>query len=344
MPHTAGILVSLGDSVMPDSVIAKSERLPGILWRVDVASVLKVGAKQVASRLIVKVGDIVAAGDILAVGGTFFSRRIVRSPVAGTVALVSRSRGLLYVREYVETSSEEEYTEVPVTEILGVKPLALMVCKDQNVNLGDHVVKGQVLARHGRKTVTCPVYGTIKAISATKGTVTIRPLFRPQIVRAYIKGTVTGCVHEAGVEITGEAIVINGLWGVGGESSGVIHLIHDALTKDLNVPAGSVVVSPYTATPEGLARASELGVRGVILGWLSSGIAMSFAGALGNMGVTGDEDVPYPLILMRGFLPPGDEVYEQGPLERLAGRLCSLRGTTHIRAGVVRPEILVYGG
>lgn len=83
-------------------------------------------------------------------------------------------------------------------------------------------------------------------------------------------------------------------------------------------------------------------MKGLVLGWLGSSAAMRFAGGIRNMGITGDEAVPFPLILTQGFLPEEMDQSVFKVLAGSAGRLCSLRGATHIRAGVVRPEILVF--
>lgn len=344
VPSTAKILVSPGEDVMPDTAIARTEALPGKLWRVDIAQRLGVEPSTIPARLLAKRGESVRAGDILAVGGAFFDRRAVRSPVTGTVALVSKNRGLAYVREDVATGSQEEAVEIRVAEMLGIPPVMIMVYKGAEANVGATAVKGQTLARFGKKIASSPFYGRISAISPVRGTITIEPMFKSQTIAAYLKGRVDKVVPGEAVGIVGQARVIAGIWGLGGESCGILEVMEGDLTKDTPLSPGSVVAAQGTATSEGLLHAAESGVKGVILGWLGSSIAATFAGGLKNMAVTGDESVPFPLILIEGFLASRMRAESFGILEASRGHLCSIRGATHIRAGVVRPEILVFGG
>lgn len=342
IPATSTILVSPGDPVEPDTAVARVETLLGKLWRLDVARHLRVPPQALPSRLVVRPGEAVSAGEIVAVSGSFFSRRTARSPVNGVLALVSKNRGFVYVRERVDTGSSDGPVEVPVAKMLGVPPLTMMVYKADYASLGMVVVKGQVLARRGKTVVTSPVYGRITNVNSVNGTMTLKPIFTAQTISAYLKGVITRVDPVEGVEVSGTATVVRGVWGLGGESHGRISVLAGDLTGESELEEGSVVAVSGTATYEGLLRAAESGVRGVILGWLRSGVAIRFAGGMKNMGVTGDEAVPFPIILVEGFLP---QPMRDGVFRTFLdsqGHLCSLSGSTHIRAGVVRPEILIY--
>jgi hypothetical protein len=342
VPPSSTILVAQGQAVVPNTPIAKTEALPGKLWRVDIGDTLKVDRSRVPNRLVLRAGERVTQGGIVAVGGSFFYRRAARSPVKGVLSLVSKTRGAAYVREDVEVGAHEEPVEVPVAKMLGVPTLAIMMCKTADANMGTVMVKGQVLARFGKATATSPLYGRITGISPVKGTITIAPLFKSHAISAYLMGSVERVVPGDGVEVIGRAVVINGAWGLGGESSGHLHVIDGDLTEEAALTEGSVVAARGTASYEGLLHAAQSGVNGVVVGWMSSKTAIGFAGGIRNMGITGDETAPFPLILIQGFLR---EAMRQDLLEFLAdfeGALCSLTGATHIRAGVVRPEVLIF--
>ncbi|MGE5579632.1 MAG: hypothetical protein ACM3WU_06235 [Bacillota bacterium] len=338
---TAKTLVSPGDHVMPDTPVARTEALPGKLWKVDVSRDLNVDPSDTLERMTAGVGDKLRTGAIVAASGAFFDRRVARSPVTGTLALISKSRGLAYVREDVDIGSQEGSVEVPVAKMLGVQPMMIMVYKSAEANVGETAVKGQVLARFGRKTAASPLYGKIIGISPIKGTITIEPLFKMQITTAYLKGIVETVTQGESVEISGRARVLNGIWGLGGESCGRLHAVDGDLGEAADLPAGAIVAARGTATRAALQRAVQAGVKGVILGWLGTAAVMEFA-SLKNMGVTGDESAPFPLILMQGFLKQDmrDDAFRV--LRSSHGALCSIRGVTHIRAGVVRPEILIF--
>lgn len=338
---TAKTLVNPGDAVMPDTPVARTEALPGKLWKVDISNELHVDPSGSQERLIAGVGDKLRTGAIVAVGGTFFDRRVSRSPVTGTFALVSKSRGLAYVREDVDVGLQEESVEVPIAKMLGVQPVMIMAYKSSEANVGQTATKGQILARFGRRTATSPLWGRITGISPIKGTITIEPLFKMQVTAAYLKGVVDRVTPGESIEVSGQARVLNGIWGLGGESCGMLHVVDGDLSESAEFTVGSIVAARGTATQAALTRAVEAGVKGVILGWLGTAAVMKFANVK-NMGVTGDESSSFPLILMQGFLRQDMREDAFRTLASSHGALCSIRGVTHIRAGVVRPEILVF--
>lgn len=355
IPATAEILVAEGDRVLPDTAVARVEVLPGKLWRHDIARELCEEPANVPSLMVKEPGQKVSAGEVLAAGGDFFERRAVRSLASGVLTLVSRNLGFAYVREDVQMGSDEGPVTVNVTEQLGASPAQILLLKAANANVGAIVTKGQLLASRQysftwalsrtqekpRATrVVSPIYGRITGISPIRGTITITPIFRAPQVLAYIAGTVSKVTTD-GVEVSAEAEVLNGLWGLGSESWGPVQVLDGDLTGESRLSQGAVVVSRGTATPGGLETAREKRARGVILGYLPSETVMGFCGKVKNMGITGDEDVPFPLILVQGFFPArmDDRVYSV--LRRSSGRVVSIRGVTHIRAGVMRPEIVV---
>lgn len=341
IPSTAKALVSPGDTVMPDTPVARTEAVPGKLWKVDVSRDLQIDPSVTLERLTAGVGDKLHAGAIVAVGGTFFDRRVSRSPVTGTLALISKSRGLAYVREDVDIGWQEEPVDVPVAQLLGVQPMMIMVYKSADATVGRTTVKGQVLARFGRKTATSPFYGKITGISPIKGTMTIEPLFKMRVTTAYLKGIIDSVTPGESIVVSGQARMLNGIWGLGRESCGRLHVVDGDLSETTELPAGSIVAARGTATQAALQRAVEAGVKGMILGWLGTAAVMKFANVK-NMGVTGDESTPFPLILMQGFVRQDMREDAFRVLSSSHGCLCSIRGVTHIRAGVVRPEILIF--
>lgn len=359
VPPTATALVNEGDHVTPDTPVAKVEVLPGKLWRHDIARELCDGPEDVPGLILKKPGQRVAKGEVLAAGGDFFERRAARSQTTGVLALVSRHLGFAYVREELEVGPDDGPVTIDVTRRLGCTPPEIMLWKTAEANTGAIVVKGQLLASRPdsytsifsawrpqpkRETrITSPIYGKITAISPLNGTITITPLFKSPRIHAYIGGTVTRVSLE-GVEITTQAQVLHGMWGLGGESWGPVQVLDGDLTGESPLREESVIVSPGTVTFEGLQAAQEKRSRGVVLGYLPSETAVRFGSGIKNMGITGDEDVPFPLVLIQGFLPERMNQETLSALRRAEGSVVSLCGVTHIRAGVIRPEIIVPAG
>lgn len=346
IPASARILVATGDHVEADTVVAKIEALPGRVVRVNAASTIGIRPRELSARMVRKPGDHVRAGETLAARSEFFERRAVRCPVGGVISAISRNLGYVYVREVVDLGQTTEPVTIHAARALGISPKDLEHYRAPGVKVGALVAKDQVLAsiergprRHA--VATSPVYGRIRDLDLEKGTITVSPVFPSLDVRAYIRGRVTAVIPDEGIEVTGKAVRLEGVWGLGGEAFGTLRVVRGDLISSSPVGQGTILAVQGTASIEALLAARDSGARGAILGYMPSETVLALVGTHGNIGITGDEDVPYPIVVMEGFHP----VQMRGPvfsaLERHEGETVSIRGVTHIRAGVIRPEVIL---
>lgn len=346
VPPTARLLVSVGDRVNPDTPIARVETLPGKLWRVNVSRALGIDAGDIRPFVLKSPGQTVVQGEVIAAACDYFEPRSVTAPVSGVMALVSKHLGNVYIRESVELGEATGPVTVEVGKRLGVHPRQAKDFLNRGVEAGRFVMKGEILAsiQWGPKprTVESPIFGKIREISLKTGTITIEPGFKSLEIHAYLEGTVTRIGPEE-VEITGVATLLNGVWGLGGEAHGILHVMEGDLEVRDSLPKGAVVVASGTASYEALDLCRKRGVAGVILGYLGSETLLRFAGPELNMGITGGENVPFPVILMEGFLPANMKPETFETFAEFHGTTVSLNGTTHIRAGVIRPEVILFG-
>ncbi|MBC7239492.1 MAG: hypothetical protein H5T71_05280 [Chloroflexi bacterium] len=103
---------------------------------------------------------------------------------------------------------------------------------------------------------------------------------------------------------------------------------------------GKVLLAGSLVTGDALRRAREVGVRGIISGGAHQGDLVSFTGREIVVGITGQE-ADVTVVLTAGF---GRRAMDAGLFAELAsheGRVVSLNGTTQVRAGAVRPEVLI---
>ncbi len=209
---------------------------------------------------------------------------------------------------------------VPVAGLIGCEPAE--AARYLTVQEGQAVAAGAVLARApgvlglGAREARAPAGGTVERLSAASGQVTLRGPAQPLDVLAHIPGMVTGVFPGEGVEITCRAAFVQGIYGVGGEARGRL----------ADAPgAGAVWVLP-SATAADLVRATESGCAAVVTG------SVPYAD-LGENGLV--------VILTEGFgaLPMADPTATL--LRRHLGAAVSVDGTTRIRAGVVRPEVVI---
>jgi len=219
--------------------------------------------------------------------------------------------------------------------------------------VGDRVKEGEVIARSAgffglfRSEVTSPLSGTIESASDITGQVILRGEPIPVQVSAYIDGTVKEVFPKEGVAVETTASLIQGIFGVGGETHGELRVVarspDEVLTKEAITPSlkDCVVVGGSFITAEAIEKASALGVRALIAGGISDEDLRKFLGYDIGVAVTGSEDIPVTLIVTEGFgrLRMAQRTFDL--LKSRDGERCSVNGATQIRAGVLRPEIII---
>lgn len=344
LPYNGEIVVKIGDWVDETQVVAKIDYIPGSMRRVDVGRPLGVSAQALRQYLMLREGDPVQVGQALAVHSCFGERRVVPSPWSGYVSLISRSLGHVYVREPIPVGRYEPLI-IDVAKQLAVPPL--LIGNYLRVRQGSVVVPEQVIARRRlgwrEQFVFSTIYG--KVVDIAGGQVTIAPLHVHTELPAYIAGRVISVNPGLGVTLRAYACVISGNYGVGKETGGLLHLAGDA-GVDLAITdvrpswKGKVVVGGGSANLAVLQAAAQVGVHALVLASLPLQVLQDYSQNR-TIGLTGDEDLPLTVVLTEGFLPVAMAERTWSTLAELQGRYASVNGTTHIRAGVIRPEVVV---
>ena len=114
--------------------------------------------------------------------------------------------------------------------------------------VGDKIVEGEIIAQNiylfglMKKFVYAPFDGTLETISKYSGRVIVRGAPIPINVKAYVPGTIIKVISDQGVLIETTASFIQGIFGIGGESFGEIHMI----TETENEPiTGDMITSEH---------------------------------------------------------------------------------------------------
>lgn len=232
----------------------------------------------------------------------------------------------------------------------------IQLIKDlMKVQPGDKVKEGDVLAEKpgflGIKflatTVTSPVEGVVDSLSEITGQLIIRKPPVPIQMEAYIPGTVIDVIPEEGVLVENQAALVQGIFGIGGERYGEIKTVvanpHDVLdaSKIDESCKDKVIVGGSLVTLDAMRKAEEVGVLGVVVGGIIDTDLVEYLGYDIGVAITGTEDIPLSLILTEGFgeIRMADKTFDM--LKELNGQMASINGATQIRAGVLRPEIIV---
>lgn len=352
LPVCGEVLVRRGDAVEPETIIAKAETVPGHPYVIDVAALVgsRFSPDDFSRLLRVRIGDQVAAGDILAEFRTWrlSEPRFVRSPVTGVIEFIARSAGRLLVRENPRLA--RPFVIVNVAGELDVPPRLLRAVL--RVQAGDEVRQGMVLAAvadpfRGVRCSFAPASGIISDVCVVTGRVTIIRPSRPATVTAYLRGRVERVVPDLGAVISGEVARLEGVFGIGFEASGPLRRLVSDPAAELHAHdidencRGRVLVGGGYVGLAALQRALAVGVSGIVCGAVDQ---LDLVGLLGHeisAGLTGQEDIALTLVVTEGF---GRRPMAEPAFALLAGHEgaeASLNGTTQVRAGAIRPEVIV---
>jgi hypothetical protein len=218
---------------------------------------------------------------------------------------------------------------------------------------GESVRKGEAIATaksfFGMFKSHClsPCDGVLESISTVTGQVIIREPPIPVQVDAYVAGTVVEEIPQQGVVVETEGAFIQGIFGIGGEVFGTVHMACASPDEELTERhlqgdvAGKVLVGGSLVSESVLRAAAARGVRAVVVGGLDAADLQRFLGYDLGVAITGSERLGVTVVVTEGFGRMAMAERTFGLLRAHEGRRCSVNGATQIRAGVMRPELVI---
>jgi hypothetical protein len=239
---------------------------------------------------------------------------------------------------------------VPLSLILGIDPADLS--KTMLKKEGDPVEKGELIAISKvffnlfKTEYRAEESGTIELISDASGQLFIRKPSTPVNLTAFISGRVDKVIPEQGVIVKTCGAFIQGIFGIGGEKHGELKTIvgrDEIITpEDIDIGLkGKIIVGGSLITYEALKKAMECGINGIIVGGVQKKDIDRIVGQELGVAITGDEKIETTCIATEGFSKMKMAEHTYDLLESLNGKMASINGATQIRAGVMRPEIIV---
>ena len=272
LPLKGAVSTSLGNSVKPDDIIAKTD-LPGNVQMVNVANQLNVDASDVKEVMVAEIGSEVVKNE-----------------------LIAETKGLF---------------------------------------------------GFFKSSVNSPVSGTIESISDLTGQVVIREAPLPVEVDAYIEGVIDEVIEKEGVVIKSQGAFIQGIFGIGGESRGEIKILSPDRDAEISADMisadhqGLIIVGGSFISLDAYKKALDCKVAGVVVGGFNYYDLDEVLGYTLGVAITGSEDLITSLIVTEGYgkIQMGQQTFDL--LKNNSGKLASINGATQIRAGVIRPEIII---
>ena len=279
-------------------------------------------------------------------------RKQRRLPLKGEV-LVGPGAKVRRDQVVARTQLPGNVTTLNLVNRLGVTPAELpgyMLKKEgEAIQAGESLAATRPFIKWFRTTIEAPVSGTVESISSVTGQVLLRESPRPVEVLAYVDGEVVDVLPQEGVLIETRGAFVQGIFGVGGECWGALHMVADApedVVKSEKIGPeckGKILVGGSLLTHQTIQQARDAGALGMIGGGLRDQDLRELLGRDLGVAITGTEEIGLTVIATEGFGPIAMARKTFDILAACAGREASISGATQIRAGVMRPEIIVPG-
>ncbi len=273
-------------------------------------------------------------------------------PIPGTV--------IVKVGDTVKAADVVAKTELPgrvhsinVANRLGLSPQEmrdfLLKKEGETIKAGEPLAESRPFIAFIKTTVPAPASGTVETSSEITGQVLLREAPKVLNLLAYIDGKVTEVQEKFGVTIETEATFIQGIFGVGGEATGEIFMAVQAPDEELlpehitDACKGKIVIGGNHAGLDTIRKAIKVGAAAVVAGGIHDKDLRELLGYDIGVAVTGTEKIGITVVVTEGFsmIPMAKHTFHL--LKSRNGQKASISGATQIRAGVMRPEIIIPG-
>ncbi|MDD5560322.1 hypothetical protein [Candidatus Methylomirabilis sp.] len=275
-------------------------------------------------------------------------RRIL--PIPGQV-LVQAGQAVTATTVIAQTELPGKVHAVNVVNLLGIVPQEIrryMLKREGDaVQAGEPLAENKPFIKWMKVQVPSPITGTIETVSEVTGQVFLREPPRPLALTAYLDGHVVETFPGQGATVETACSLVQGIFGIGGEAVGTIAVAvtspEDDLTPERITDAhrGTILVGGSMIGRDGFARAKQAGVAAIVVGGIHDLDLKLLLGRDLGVAITGTEQIGFSLIITEGF---GRIAMARRTFDLLAskvGQRASCSGATQIRAGVIRPEVIV---
>jgi hypothetical protein len=267
-------------------------------------------------EVLVKVGDRVTAEDVVA-----------RTELPGNVQTINVANKLSILPEDIEQH--------------------MLVDVGEWVEEGSYIAESKGFFGLFKSQCKMPISGSIESVSEITGQVIVREKAIPVEIDAYVDGEVVEVFENEGVMVKTIATFVQGIFGIGGEAIGEMAVVADGPGEVLQ-PArideshkDKVILGGSLVTMDALRRAQEVGVRAIIVGGIGDADLRTILGYDLGVAITGSEEIGLTVVVTEGFgeMAMAERTFEL--LKSREGMKTSVSGATQIRAGVIRPEVVI---
>jgi hypothetical protein len=238
-----------------------------------------------------------------------------------------------------------------VANILGVPPEDVSECMLKKE--GEPIKKGETIGLTKsffglfKSEAKSKIDGTVESVSDITGQVLLRGHPIPVEVKAYLEGKVTEVIPQEGVRVETVGSFVQGIFGIGGETHGEIKVVVDdnsaVLTDSLIDESceGKIIIGGSLVTADAIKKAIEVKAKGIVVGGLDDKDLREFLGTDIGVAITGSENISVTVVITEGFGQINMAGRSFDLLKSKEGMMACINGATQIRAGVIRPEVVI---
>lgn len=333
LPYPGDILVNAGDKLNPDSIYGVNNHQFPKIYIISLAKLL--GSN--FGKIDIKENILVGVGDVLKYDKQIID--IAYSPIRGIIKMINYETGTIIVRELQDY--HERAMTVQVAKLINKRPSTLRSLL--KVNLGDFVFEDESLVHLTRdgiaKIVRAPNTGYITDIDYKKGSVTIQYIRKPINYPSQLNCQVTDVETSKSIKVEYEATEYQGVIGFGKNNFG--ELIYLKNINDSALLSEKIIVLDNLVSFDDLSFLEKQNISGLIIAGIEMSDITKFIGKEIGVALTGNEGIPYPIIVMNGFGEFKLDSDFVNVVKDNSGHNCLLSPATQIRAGVTRPKVII---
>ena len=283
----------------------------------DVADIAKTRRLPLRGEVLVKKGDLIAADTVVA-----------RTELPGNVKMFNIANLM----------------GVPASDI----PELLLKKEGEVIAEGEPLAMSKGLfGKWFKSTVKSPIEGVFESFNEITGQAVLREPPIPVEIDGYVNGKVTEVLPGEGVIVETHCTFVQGIFGIGGEVRGEIKVVcsspdqeitPDRITADCK---GKILLGGSYISHATLKKAVAAGVKAIVVGGFDDKDLKDLLGYDLGVAITGHEKKGLTLVLTEGFGRMNMAGGTFDLLKKRQGMVASVNGATQIRAGVMRPEIVI---
>lgn len=319
------ILVKKGESVSPDITILRTNYRQGRLCIMRVAQHLDVLPENIGKYLSKKEGDRIKWSETIASRISLGGIKQIESPVDGVIEKIESELGVIIIREILERPDVPVVLDLKEKFKNSTKNFKKYILKKEGerVEYGQTVAGSQLMPKVPiyTKKVVSPCAGKITKIDYDNGKICIQKDVPTTEMKAHYWGKINKIIPQYGAEIEFGGHILEGAFGTGDIAWGIL--------VNNNADLKANIIFSECPSSEDISKIIEYQPTGII------------AGSIDYKGIELLENHHITSIIIEGFgRLQVDEDYKN-LLTQSVGRNIILKASTQVRAGVIRPEIII---